>query len=107
MKSLGNISTQSLSSLTLTNGVSFVTITAPPTGIYIISLPPNLGVPGQFLQTDGAGQTSWQTLLPGTGTVTSISASSPSFLSVAVTNPTSNADLSFTLSGTALPTSSG
>lgn len=68
MKSLGNVSSlETFSSLTLSNGTSFVTITAPPTGIYIISLPPTLGTPGQFLQTDGAGQTSWQTLLPGTG----------------------------------------
>jgi len=71
MKTLGNTISNSFSSITLTNGISFVTITAPPTGIYIISLPTNLGTPGQFLQTDGAGQTSWQTLLPGTGTVTS------------------------------------
>ena len=107
MKTLGNIISNSFASITLTNGVSFVTITAPPTGIYIISLPPNLGSPGQFLQTNGAGQTSWQTLLPGTGTVSSVNATTPSFLDVTITNPTSNANLAFTLSGTALPTTSG
>lgn len=107
MKTLGNIISNSFASITLTNGVSFVTITAPPTGIYIISLPPNLGSPGQFLQTNGAGQTSWQTLLPGTGTVTSVNATTPSFLDVTITNPTSNANLAFTLSGTAIPTTSG
>lgn len=107
MKTLGNTIANSFSSITLTNGISFVTITAPPTGIYIISLPPNLGSPGQFLQTDGAGQTSWQTLLPGTGTVTSVNATTPSFLDVTITNPTSNANLAFTLSGTALPTLNG
>lgn len=75
MKSLGNTSTTSLSSLTLSNGVSFVTITAPPTGIYIISLPPNLGTPGQFLQSDGAGSTSWQTV--PSGSVSSVALTAP------------------------------
>jgi len=61
LKHLGNVSINSgvLQSLTLSNGVSFVTLTAPPTGIYIIAFPPNLGTTGQFLMTDGAGQTSW------------------------------------------------
>lgn len=49
LKHLGNTSITSgvLQNLTLTNGVSFVTLTAPPTGIYILALPPDLGTSGQ------------------------------------------------------------
>lgn len=84
LKHLGNTSITSgvLQNLTLTNGVSFVTLTAPPTGIYILAFPPNLGTPGQFLSTNGSGQTTWQTLVPGTGSVTSVGATVPAFLSI-------------------------
>jgi len=96
MKSLGNTDSTTLSSLTLTNGTSFVTITAPPTGIYIISLPPNIGTPGQFLQTDGSGSTSWQTV--PSGTVTSVGLVVPSFMEV---NPsTITGSGTFTISAT-------
>jgi hypothetical protein len=57
MKTLANTDDNVFSSITLSNGTSFVTITAPPTGIYILSLPPNLGSSGQVLTTDGLGQT--------------------------------------------------
>jgi hypothetical protein len=62
MKTLGNIAIESssvLTSLTLSNGISFVTLTAPPTGIYILSFPPDLGSSGQVLTTNGSGQTYW------------------------------------------------
>jgi hypothetical protein len=106
MKTLGNTIANSLSSITLSNGTSFVTITAPPTGIYIISLPPNIGTPGQFLQTDGAGSTSWQTV--PSGTVSSVALTVPSFLTV-TGSPITNVG-TFNVSLTAdspLPVSSG
>jgi hypothetical protein len=104
-KSVLNIDCQSLSALTLTNGVSFVTITAPATGIYIISLPPNIGAPGQVLTTNGAGQTSWTTST--VGTVVSVSATVPSFLAASVSNPTTIPNINIMYSGTALPVANG
>ena len=128
MKTLGNIDTSISSSFTLSNGVSFVTITAPPTGIYIISLPPDLGLSGQVLTTNGAGQTYWS---PGpTNYITSvdtdfevtlgelslsplfnsraITLTVPSFLSV-VGSPVTGAAGTFTigLGSDALPLSNG
>jgi len=106
MKSLGNTSTTSLSSFTLSNGVSFVTITAPPTGIYIISLPPNLGTPGQFLQSDGAGSTSWQTV--PSGTVSSVALTAPPFLTVTGSPIINTGTLALTLTAdNPLPITSG
>lgn len=67
--------------------------------------PLTTGSNGQALITDGAGNTSWSTLT--TGTVTSVSASVPSFLSVTVTNPTSTPSITIGYSGTALPITSG
>lgn len=109
MKTLGNTIANSLSSITLTNGVSFVTITAPPTGIYIISLPPNLGTPGQFLQTDGAGSTSWQTVTGGGGgTVNSVALTVPPFLTVTGSPITNTGTFNVTLTANSpLPVSSG
>lgn len=106
MKTLGNTTANSFSSITLSNGVSFVTITAPPTGIYIISLPPNIGTPGQFLQTDGAGSTSWQTV--PAGTVTSVALTVPSFLTVTGSPITNSGTFNVTLTpNSPLPVSSG
>lgn len=106
MKTLGNTIANSLSSITLSNGVSFVTITAPPTGIYIISLPPNIGTPGQFLQTDGAGSTSWQTV--PSGTVSSVALTVPPFLTVTGSPITNVGTLNVTLTeDSPLPVSSG
>lgn len=42
---------------------------SPTTDTFDLTLPPNVGTNGQFLQTDGAGNTSWGT----TGTVTNTS----------------------------------
>ena len=68
-------------------------------------LPSADGTSGQSLVTDGSGTLSWAS---GTGgTVTSVAASVPTFLSIAGSPITSSGTLAITLSGTALPTTSG
>jgi hypothetical protein len=68
-------------------------------------LPSADGTSGQSLVTDGSGTLSWAS---GTGgTVTSVAASVPSFLSIDGSPITSSGTLAITLSGTALPTTSG
>ena len=110
LKHLGNTSITSgvLQNLTLSNGVSFVTLTAPPTGIYILAFPPDLGTSGQVLTTNGAGRTSWTTVSGGGGgTVTSVAATVPTFLQVTGSPITSFGTLDITYSGIPLPTTSG
>ena len=111
LKHLGNTSITSgvLQSLTLTNGVSFVTLTAPPTGIYILSFPPDLGTSGQVLTTNGAGQTSWTTVSGGGGgSVTSVAASVPSFLTISGSPITTTGTLAITYNAAVpLPTANG
>jgi len=94
--------------MTLTTGLNAVTIVPPSSGSYIMSLPPTLGTNGQVFTTDGAGATYWSTVSGGggSGTVTSVGASAPSFLSVTAPITTSGT-LDFTYSGTALPITSG
>lgn len=75
------------------------------TGDAKFQLPTTLGSNGQALITNGAGITSWTSLT--TGTVTSVSASVPAFLSVNVSNSTTTPAIAITLSGSALPTTSG
>jgi hypothetical protein len=59
---------------------------------------------GKYLTTDGTN-TSWGT--NPLGTVTSVAATVPSFLSITGSPITTSGTLAFTLSGTALPTTSG
>lgn len=67
------------------------------------------GTSGQVLTTAGAGANpSWSTpSAPGTGTVTSVAASVPSFLSISGSPITSSGTLAITYSGTALPVANG
>jgi hypothetical protein len=65
------------------------------TGITVI------GLAGQVLTSSGAGY------YFTTGSVTSVASTVPSFLAVTVTNPTTTPSVNVTLSGTALPTTSG
>lgn len=51
-----------------TSGTVNLTVSATPSN-WTFTIPDNDGSSGQFLQTDGAGVTSWQTLTPGTGDV--------------------------------------
>jgi hypothetical protein len=66
--------------------------------------PSQSGQSGKYLTTDGTN-TSWGT--NPLGTVTSVAATVPSFLSIAGSPITTSGTLAFTLSGTALPTTSG
>jgi hypothetical protein len=66
--------------------------------------PTQTGNSGKFLTTDGTN-TSWAT--NPLGTVTSVAATVPSFLSISGSPITTSGTLAFGLSGTALPTTSG
>lgn len=66
--------------------------------------PSQTGQSGKYLTTDGTN-TSWAT--NPLGTVTSVAATVPSFLSVSGSPITTSGTLAFGLSGTALPTTSG
>ena len=67
-------------------------------------VPSQTGNSGKYLTTDGSN-TSWGT--NPLGTVTSVAASVPSFLSIAGSPITTSGTLAISLSGTALPTTSG
>lgn len=68
-------------------------------------LPSQTGNNGKFLKTDGSN-VSWDAPA-GSGTVTSVAMSVPSFLSVAGSPVTTTGTLAVTLSGTALPAVNG
>jgi hypothetical protein len=68
-------------------------------------LPSADGTAGQALTTNGSGTLSWGST--ATGTVTSVAATVPTFLSIAGSPVTTSGTLAITLSGTALPTTSG
>lgn len=91
-----------LSGAALTNGVTFSGVNST------LSLNGSVGSVGQALVSAGAGATPvWTTLTQNPGTVTSVALTVPSFLSVTGSPITSNGSLDVTLSGTALPVSSG
>jgi len=73
-------------------------------GAFNALAPSQTGNSGKYLTTDGSN-TSWAA--NPLGTVTSVAASVPSFLSIAGSPITTSGTLAFTLSGTALPTTSG
>jgi hypothetical protein len=64
-----------------------------------------VGTSGQVLTSQGSGTPTWTT--PTTGTVTSVAATVPSFLSVSGSPITSNGTLALSYSGTALPVANG
>jgi len=68
---------------------------------------PSVGTAGQVLTSAGPGLPPSWTSVTGTGSVTSVGMTVPSFLSVANSPITSAGVLNVTLSGTALPVSSG
>lgn len=68
-------------------------------------LPTQTGNSGKFLTTDGTN-TSWGTA-SGSGTVTSVAMTVPSFLTVTGSPITTNGTLALTYSGTALPVANG
>lgn len=105
MKNLTNDTPLVVTSLTIKN----VLITAPQNVSYTLTLPTNDGSPNQVLTTNGNGVLSWQTgsALPGAGTVTSVSATVPAFLSISGSPITTSGTLTIGLSGTALPVANG
>lgn len=73
-------------------------------GAFNALAPSQVGQSGKYLTTDGTN-TSWAT--NPLGTVTSVAATVPSFLSISGSPITTSGTLAFGLSGTALPTTSG
>jgi hypothetical protein len=73
-------------------------------GAFNALAPSQTGNTGKYLTTDGSN-TSWAA--NPLGTVTSVAASVPSFLSIAGSPITTSGTLAISLSGTALPTTSG
>ncbi len=69
-------------------------------------LPSQSGHSGQFLTTNGTSP-SWTAAGGGSGTVTSVSASVPSFLTIAGSPVTTSGTLAISYSGTALPLANG
>lgn len=75
-------------------------------GSWDLTLPTSAGSAGQVLQTDGAGVTSWASA-GGSGTVTSVDMTVPSFLSISGNPITTSGTLDLSLSGSALPVANG
>ena len=78
---------------------------AAAAGSTTYTLPSADGTANQALVTNGSGTLSWASTT--TGTVTSVAASVPTFLSITGSPITTSGTLAITLSGTALPTTSG
>lgn len=104
-KTIPNIGKITCSGIDISN-VSIIAVNPPPSE-YTLTLPINAGAPGQVLQTDGTGILTWVNQTSNPGTVTSVSAAVPAFLSVSVSNPTTTPIINITYSGSALPISSG
>ena len=75
-------------------------------GTYNLNLPTTSGTAGQVLTSQGTSAMTW-TNPPGTGTVTSVTATVPSFLSISGSPITTSGTLAISLSGTALPILNG
>jgi hypothetical protein len=74
-------------------------------GTNVVRLP--AGTANQYLQTQGAGANPRWNTVSATGTVTSVAATVPAFLSVTGSPITSSGTLAITLSGSALPVANG
>jgi len=99
--SLGTINNMSLGATTA--AAAKVTTLNIQSGLTLATLP---GTSGQVLTSAGTGAVpTWTT--PTTGTVTSVAATVPSFLSVTGSPITSSGTLAISLSGTALPIANG
>jgi len=91
------------------SGNGDVTIVPDATGTsWSFILPTTAGSSNQVLTSSGGGLMTWTTPAPpGTGTVTSVGITVPTFLSVAGTPITTSGILAVTLSGTPLPVLNG
>ena len=91
-------------------GTTSGTVTARALGAitsYNWNYPTTVGTAGQVLTTQAGGINAMTWTTPTTGTVTSVGMTVPSFLTVSPSSITSSGTFAVTLSGTALPVSSG
>lgn len=90
-----------------TNGNMYFGISASSSMLANVNMtwPATDGSGGQVLTTNGVGNMYWSSA--GSGTVTSVSATVPSFLSISGSPITSSGTLAIGLSGTALPVANG
>lgn len=79
----------------------------PDAGTYNFNMPITPGTSGQVLTSGGGGSTAMTWTTPTIGTITSISASVPTFLSISGSPITSSGTLEISYSGTALPILNG
>lgn len=90
-----------------TNTTQLASTAFVATAVNSVALPSQTGNSGKFLSTNGS-TASWSTVAAGNaGTVTSVSATVPAFMSVSGSPITASGTLAFSLSGSALPASSG
>jgi hypothetical protein len=89
-----------------TNATATPTAGAVPYGTGTAYAFSAVGSSGQFLKSNGAGAPTWATVT-GTGTVTSVAATVPAFLSVTGSPITTTGTLAIAYSGTALPVANG
>jgi hypothetical protein len=101
--SVGTIDNMTIGATTAKNG-SFINLSVTGT----TSFDGSQGTSGQVLTSAGTGATpTWTTISSGSGTVTSVAATVPSFLSVSGSPITTSGTLALTYSGTALPIANG
>lgn len=89
-----------------TNATTVPTAGAVPYGTGTAYAFSAAGTAGQVLQSNGAGAPTWTTVT-GTGTVTSVAATVPAFLSVTGSPITTTGTLAIAFSGTAIPVANG
>jgi len=89
-----------------TNATASPTAGAVPYGTGTAYAFTAVGTSGQVLKSNGAGAPTWSTI-SGAGTVTSVAATVPAFLSVTGSPITSSGTLAISYSGTALPVANG
>ena len=103
MKSLdNNILNNVFPYIVLTNGTSFVTLSPPVIGSYVLTLPTGIGSSGQVLTSDGIGNTFWQTPASPAVGISSIGMVVPSFMTVTPASLTHNG--TFTIAATSTGT---
>jgi len=93
----------------LSTGGNLASINSTATTSYTLTLPNGTGSANQVLTTDGTGILSWSAS-GGAGSVTSITLTTPAFLSVNAGNTatiSTSGTFALTLSGTALPVANG
>lgn len=100
----------SIDQATFVAGSTIVHMQATPGGTeYNFNLPDTAGSVGDLLTSGGGGnnEMTWTSASFGTGTVTSVAATVPAFMTVSGTPITTTGTLAFGLSGTALPVVNG